>query len=296
MRRNIFTYLAFIILSLLVNAQNSNLRFEKNKGQWNDSVFYKAEFTQGKVFLLQNKINIIVFDSNNRYFHPHGDKENTNLKEKYSIFSIQPYKAECKEIVSDTKLNGYTNYFLGNDKQKWQSNVPSYQTVIYKNVYPNVDWEISSENKSLKHSYIIHPNGQSEIITTLYKGIKNLYASKAKLTIETFNGNIEENELFIYQKDGSKIIKIDGEYSIERNEEGFLVSYIINDYDKSKDLIIDPSLVFCTYSGAHSDNWGMTSCYDKKGFMISGGIVYGGDYPLPRELTTVLILIIGTAL
>ncbi|MBR1774998.1 MAG: gliding motility-associated C-terminal domain-containing protein [Bacteroidales bacterium] len=279
MRRNIFTYLAFIILSMLVNAQNSNLRFEKNKGQWNDSVFYKAEFTQGKVFLLQNKINIIVFDSNNRYFHPHGDKENTNLKEKYSIFSIQPYKAECKEIVSETKLNGYTNYFLGNDKQKWQSNVPSYQTVIYKNVYPNVDWEISSENKSLKHSYIIHPNGQSEIITTLYKGIKNLHASKAKLTIETFNGNIEENELFIYQKDGSKIIKIDGEYSIERNEEGFLVSYIINDYDKSKDLIIDPSLVFCTYSGAHSDNWGMTSCYDKKGFMISGGIVYGGDYP-----------------
>ncbi|MCF0209876.1 MAG: SBBP repeat-containing protein, partial [Bacteroidales bacterium] len=60
---------------------------------------------------------------------------------------------------------------------------------------------------------------------------------------------------------------------------GNVVSYSIPDYDRSKTLYIDPGLVFSTYIGSHSDSWGMTSCYDNYGMMISGGIVHGAEYP-----------------
>ncbi len=280
MRKNTILYLLLIVLCFVCNSQNANLRYEKNLGQWNDNILYKANFTQGKIYLLQNKINVIIFDSLNKYYHPHNSKK-TNLKsEKYNIFSIQPYNANFEKIISNNQFVGYTNYFISNNSEKWKSNVPAYQTVTYKNVYSNVDWEISSEGKFMKHSYIVHPNGDTKIIKTLYKGVKYISIKGNNLIIETFNGNIEEKELFVYQKENNNVVQIPAEYLIERTREGFLVSYRIEKYDKEKVLIIDPSLEISTYSGAHSDNWGMTSCYDRNGLIISGGIVRGDEYPL----------------
>ncbi|MBR1627505.1 MAG: gliding motility-associated C-terminal domain-containing protein [Bacteroidales bacterium] len=274
------TYLTILIFACMSFAQNANLRFEENKGQWRKEILYKTDFTQGKLFVLKDKVSIVVQDSNNRYFHPHVDNPSANQKEKYSIFSIQPYKATFSEIVTGKPLNGYTNYIRGNDKDKWQSNVHSYQAVIYKNIYPYTDWEISSSLKMPKHSYIVHPKGDYHNISTLYKGVRNVEVIGNKLYITTPDGNISEDELFVYQTVDNRIVQIKAEYSLKKTDDAFLVSYIIGDYDKEKDLIIDPALIFCTYSGAHSDNWGMTSCYDKKGLLISGGIVYGGEYPL----------------
>lgn len=272
-------YIMLIIFTLTIYGQ-SNLRYEKNNGQWDSAIKYKTSFKQGKVYALDNKINIIVFDSNNHYYHPHGDITKTNSRERYTIFSIQPYNANKCDIVSENICQGYSNYFLSKDKSKWKSKVPSYEVITYKNIYDNVDWEISSQGGFPKHSYIVHTNGDIRKIVTLYSGVINVTKKGNRLVIETNNGVIEENELFVYQKSGERIDKIESDFRIQRTEEGFLVSYVIGEYDRKKDLIIDPSLVFCTYSGSHSDNWGMTACYDKNGYMISGGIVYGVQYPI----------------
>ncbi|MGP1515135.1 MAG: gliding motility-associated C-terminal domain-containing protein [Bacteroidales bacterium] len=279
MIRKILIFLLLLSVSLLIFAQNTNLKFEKNKGQWNKLIRYKADFKEGKIFVLENKINIVIFDSNNSYFHPHFKTDNINSKERFTIFSIQPLDAKFSEILSKDKMNGYTNYFTGRDISTWQSQVPSYRTIIYKNVYANIDWEISSYDRMPKHSYIVHSGGNPNIIKTLYKGLESVVVDGDKLILQTKEGIIKEDRLFVYQCYDSQVKEISARYSIVRSKEGFEVSYIIGEYNRTKDLIIDPSLVFSTYSGAHSDNWGMTSCYDKKGYMISGGIVYGNNYP-----------------
>ena len=50
-------------------------------------------------------------------------------------------------------------------------------------------------------------------------------------------------------------------------------------YDKSNDLIIDPTLIFSTYSGSISDNFGYTATYDNDGYLYSGSTAFGVDYP-----------------
>ena len=52
-----------------------------------------------------------------------------------------------------------------------------------------------------------------------------------------------------------------------------------NGYDRSKTLTIDPELVFASYSGSYSDNWGLTATYDADGNLYSGGIVFGPNFP-----------------
>ena len=48
--------------------------------------------------------------------------------------------------------------------------------------------------------------------------------------------------------------------------------------------MIDPTVVFSSYSGSTADNWGYTATYDSHGNLYGGGIVFGVGYPLVPAL------------
>ncbi|NQX96752.1 MAG: PKD domain-containing protein, partial [Flavobacteriales bacterium] len=50
-------------------------------------------------------------------------------------------------------------------------------------------------------------------------------------------------------------------------------------YRKNFPLIIDPTLVFASYSGSTADNFGYTSTFDETGHLYAGGITFGVGYP-----------------
>ena len=49
--------------------------------------------------------------------------------------------------------------------------------------------------------------------------------------------------------------------------------------DPALPLTIDPTLVFSTYSGSTSDNFGYTATFDDRGFLYSGSSAFGQGYP-----------------
>jgi gliding motility-associated-like protein len=44
-------------------------------------------------------------------------------------------------------------------------------------------------------------------------------------------------------------------------------------------LVIDPQLIFSTYSGSTTDNFGYTATYDQEGYLYSGSSAFGQGYP-----------------
>ncbi|MEM6802352.1 MAG: PKD domain-containing protein, partial [Bacteroidota bacterium] len=48
-------------------------------------------------------------------------------------------------------------------------------------------------------------------------------------------------------------------------------------YNSSLPLTIDPTLIFSTYTGSFSDNWGFTATYDSAGNAYGGGIQFGAS-------------------
>ncbi|MDO5759944.1 MAG: gliding motility-associated C-terminal domain-containing protein [Bacteroidota bacterium] len=264
-------YIGVLLVCGYVFGQTS-LCFEKNLGQWDKEILFKTSFKQGNVYLRQDRISVLLKDSNNHNFHPH----NIDKKEKnnYAIFSIRPKTNNKAEIISLEQKEYYTNYFLSKDKH--YKRVPCFESVVYKEIYNNIDWKIETENNYIKHTFVVHPKGRVEEIEIEYIGAESLITKEGELIITTKYGQITEPKPYIFQRKDNEIIRVEGGFVLKDRS----IKYFVESYDENYDLEIDPGLVFSTYSGSHSDTWGMTSCYDQYGRIISGGIVNGENYPI----------------
>ncbi len=72
-------------------------------------------------------------------------------------------------------------------------------------------------------------------------------------------------------------LRVDCKFKLEGN----VLSFDLGKYDESKVLVIDPTLIFSTYSGSTAANFGYTATFDSEGFLYSGSTVFGltGTYP-----------------
>ena len=82
------------------------------------------------------------------------------------------------------------------------------------------------------------------------------------LLFTTSVNTVLENAPYVYQTINGKKIEISCHYKLENG----VVSFEFPEgYDSSNELIIDPVLVFATYSGSTASNYGFTATFDEGG-------------------------------
>jgi gliding motility-associated-like protein len=102
-----------------------------------------------------------------------------------------------------------------------------------------------------------------------YTGADKLVIKNGQITIHTSVGNVKEMIPRTYQfsKEGKKDLECD-----YKTGPGNTVRFHVSNYTPSATLIIDPTLIFSSFTGSHSDNWGYTATYDESGNFYSGSI------------------------
>jgi len=274
-----------ILLSALEKDSISVIRteFSENKGQWPEQVLFKTPIGNGNLWIEHNALLFDLYNTdeiNQLSTHKHSNGSKNKLPNKlhrhtYKL-EFKNSKSDCK-IIGENILQGYSNYFLSKDKNKWKHNIHKFEKVEYSNLYDNINLTIYEKSHQLKWDFIIKEGGNPNSIQVEYKGINSIRIKNGNLIITTSVNKITELAPYAYQinNKGEKT-EIRCKYILENN----IVSYkILDNYDKTKELIIDPTLVFASYTGAFTDNWGFTATYDSKGFLYAGGIVFGGGYP-----------------
>ena len=202
--------------------------------------------------------------------------DNSSQTFKAHAYSVEFLDAQTPEIIAEKPLDTYNNYFIGNDKSKWASNVKIYQIVIYKNVYPGIDLRYYVDNgTNLKYDFIIHPGGDVSRIAMRYKGLNKMEVKKKELILTTSLGESKELKPYTYQTIDNQTQEVDCRYEIKDN----VVRFKVKNYSPDQTLIIDPTYIFFSYSGSTDDNWGFTATYGKDGSMYGGGLVFGGGFP-----------------
>lgn len=263
------------------------LEFIENKNQWDNNVLYKADIGGGALFLEKNCFTFVFKDVAaieriTEYKHVPPEQREILTPSDYNIkchaYKLNFLNSNDAKVVSPSAPGiGYFNYYIGSDKSKWASKAKSYHVVSYKNLYDKTDLTIYEQDRHLKYDILVHPSGDASLIKFQYEGADKVYLKNGNFIIKTSVNEVSELQPVAYQTDGSEKTEIKCKFVLKDN---ILTFDFPDGYDKTKELVIDPVLIFSTYSGSTIDNWGFTATYDSRGRVYSGGIAFGNGYPV----------------
>lgn len=166
------------------------------------------------------------------------------------------------EITAEELQECKVNYLMGNDPEKWKTNIPTYKSVAYKGIYKNIDMRFYGNNRQLEYDIIVNPGASPSRIQLLCDGVEDLRVNgEGDLEISLKEGNLIQKKPYVYQEIDGKRKEIEGRFIISnhrassvevskntdtKNGHGqrFIYGFQVASYDKGKLLIIDPVLAY----------------------------------------------------
>jgi gliding motility-associated-like protein len=269
-------------------------QFVENKKQWDREILFRADVPSGFLFLKNNGLHYGFYDAEaiRELRHPRQkvEKQDTaSANNRLRVDNEKKYDIKAHGVtVSFLNANptpfvngkGETasrrNYFLGEDITKWASDVHTFAEVNYLSVYQGIDLRFFEQKERLKYEFVVGVGGNPEQIRLQYEGADNIRINEyGDLEITTSVHTFGEKKPYCYQIVHGAKVEVPSRFVLE-NE---IVRFQIQDYNKSLPLVIDPQLVFSTFSGSAADNWGNTATYDTLGNLYTAGTVFGAGFP-----------------
>lgn len=269
---------------LCVHAQSGSISYLPNKGQWQTPIIYQAKVPGGTAFLEKDKFTFyLIHPDDNHQIHDlrHGKLKEKDVSIRSHAFHINFINATTNPSITSQKASKeYYNYFIGKDASKWASNVRGYESVTYHDLYDGISMNVYSSSNNIEYDWIVKPSASTDQIKVNYEGIDKLSVLKnGNLSIQTSVGNLEETKPYSYQIIHGKQKEVSCKYKLDAGTNTVTFEFP-NDYNHQYPLVIDPVLVFATFSGSTSDNFGCTATYDEAGDAYMGGVSFGFGYPL----------------
>ncbi|MBF9222389.1 DUF7948 domain-containing protein [Hymenobacter ruricola] len=256
------------------------LRFVPNQRQWEQPILFAADVPAGRLFLERGRLLVARYDApavDRAHHTPRGKGQPVRIGGH--AYSVSFVGANARPEVRGEQPTGERfNYFLGNDQSRWVSGVPAYTDVRYQQLYPGTDLRFYSRGPVMEYDFELAAGADAGRIQLRYEGQESLTVVDGALHIGTSVGRVTEQKPVAYQLIEGRRVAVPCQYVLGP---GHTVSFgLPKGYDHSKPLVIDPVLVYSTYSGATARfNWGYTACPDTLGNLYAAGINFTAGYP-----------------
>lgn len=263
---------------------NPPVKFIKNECQWDERIGYVAHMPGGALQLRTKGFSYLFYDKAridelHHQGHEGGEERNTSSSIAAHYVQVSFKGANPDNIQPFGKQPEYYNYFIGNDPSTWSSNVSAYEGVYYSNFYPGIDLKVYGLGNNAKYDFIVSAGADPGLIEINYEGADQVFLSDGDLIIKASQFEAIEKQPIAYQYIHGEKVFVSCSFVVEAGRVRF---YFPDRYDSCYPLIIDPLLIFSTFSGSTADNWGSTATPGEKGTLYSSGITNhnrGGFFP-----------------
>jgi hypothetical protein len=258
------------------------LSFEPNRGQTSSNVQWLARGPEYTLFLTgsdavleMNKITPAKRDS--------ADPKELRPSISSSVVRMSLLGASASQRATGEDLqSGKANYFTGRDPAKWQHDVPMYGKVHMQGVYPGVDLKYYGHRGELEYDFVVAPGADASAIKLSFDGAKPTLAANGDLVLPVEGGpEVRFNKPVVYQmKDGARQ-PVEGSFVIADSKAGGQVSFHLGAYDHSRELVIDPTLLFVGVLGnGNNVTEAIGMAVDADGEIILTGETSDVDFPV----------------
>ncbi len=231
------------------------LYFVENRGQFRSEVRYGVKGPELTGYFGPREIEVAAGDSRIRVSFPGGNPAP----------AIEPMGSSGARI----------NFLIGAPGQ-WRTDLPAWDAVAYRGLFPGVDLIYSSSRNSLKSTFIVSPGADPAAIRLRYEGAAPRIDANGALVLSAAAGEFRENPPVLYQEIDGRQTPVDGEFRIGRDG---AIGFRVGSYDPARPLIIDPVLSYSTFLGGSSLDAITSIAVDNLGNAYVAGWTTSSDLP-----------------
>ncbi|OGD18707.1 MAG: hypothetical protein A2W03_08960 [Candidatus Aminicenantes bacterium RBG_16_63_16] len=199
------------------------------------------------------------------------------------------------EPVGQDETGARISYFKGN-KEDWHAGLPTYAKIVYRDLWPGIDLAYYGTITRLKYEFIVHPGSDPSLIRLAYSGVSAVEVNaEGRLEVKTPAGGFEDDRPVGQQEIHGEKIDVAMSYLIEEpsakksgrggDEPGtqpFIYGFEVGAYDRTKPLVLDPSvLVYCGYIGGRDPDHATGVAVDSLGNAYVTGYTYSTEATFP---------------
>jgi hypothetical protein len=260
------------------------LPFIVNEGQIDRQVKYYAKTFSGTVFVT-DKGELVYTLGKSRQDDDRKEKTvRTSIKETFAGAVKNPaFKGEGE----GTKVGIYK----GNDPSKWKKNISTYDLVGLGEIYKGIELKLMAYGDTVEKIFSIKPGSDPKTITARLNGITNIRVNeKGELEVNTDSGPTVFSKPVAYQfkrqgetgEEQREYVQVS--YSVKGEEYGF----ITGDYDKTRELVIDPYVGVKIQGTAEDRAYAVMTVLDEDMThrIFVAGYSYSSNFPVDQTFGT----------
>jgi len=222
------------------------LLFEPNLGQLNSSqsdsaVKFVARGSGYSLFLDSEGATLALRTP----VHPGSDARTESVRMKLAGAS------PSARIAGTDLLPGKSNYFIGNDRSKWRSNIPQFARVGYEDVYPGINLVFYGKQGQLEYDFQVAPGADPSQAQLEFDGAQKVELRSGSLILKGDGGSLLFAAPSVYQEIDGRRQPVEGRFALRATNR---VGFEVGAYDHSRELIIDPILTYSTYFGGSGND------------------------------------------
>lgn len=255
-RVSVFSILLLCALSVQwathasIQFPKSELLFEQNKGQFDDSVHFVA---RGKGYsVVLGPTPVIELFKYEQTTSPRdtvtGDIPRSEVSlASFSRIGINVIGADVHAPIKPVSKNqAVTNYLVG-EASKWRTRVANFDRIRYEGVLPHIDVEYYGRDGRLEYDFVIAPGGDPSSIQLTFDGSDAVRLNQSgDLVISVGEREIVQLAPVTYQVDDSgERREVASAYTLNDDVVGFKVAA----WDSERALVIDPVIEYSRYFG-----------------------------------------------
>jgi hypothetical protein len=250
------------------------LVFVPNAGQTDPGVQYLAQGAGFGLFLSDSGATFEVPVANRtQNGNGKGDAANSPSRD---VFRMQLVGAnQNPRVIAGNELNSTSNYFT---KGAAYTDLPNYDSVTYKDVYPGVALVFqSTSSRQMEYQFVLAPGVDPAVIQQHWQGVDSESIDSAgNLVLHTPGGPVVVQAPQIYQDLNGVQTPVSGGWVLGPNR---TTGFQVGPHDRSAPLVIDPSIAFSTYLGGSGQDEAYGVAVDGAGDAVVVGGTTSINFP-----------------
>jgi hypothetical protein len=188
--------------------------------------------------------------------------------------------APAPRVEGLDRLPGVNSYFIGNDPSRWQTRIPTYARVRYRDVYPGIDLVYHGNQQQLEYDFVVAPGVDPGSVRLAFDGVEGVRVDpEGDLVLRTGAGELRQHKPVAYQEASGTRQPVVARYVLDGEGR---VGFEVARYDATRPLVIDPTLSFATFLGGSLGDVANKT-------VVKGGSLYVGssslscDFPIIEQ-------------